>query len=205
MTGPTHALMLQPSVILETWNAAQVTAHPGCEDRLGVSAFHGRDPSTLHRPPTSSPPQRPSHTTAGGAWGAGGRTHDEAHEGEDGGGDHAGQHPGGHQVVHRVAAQHAQAVRLLRNRHGAQLGCKGAAHPPCSPAPGCGRHPGVWAGGRHRFQAPHCTLRLFPVSEGTPSHLPLTASAPGQLWVRGLAVAAVTGLPSCKGGATLAH
>lgn len=60
------------------------------------------------------------------------RTHGKAHEVQDGRRDHARQHARRDQVVHRVAAQHAQAVRLLAHRHGAQLGRKRAAHAACA-------------------------------------------------------------------------
>lgn len=39
----------------------------------------------------------------------------------------AGQHAWHHQIIHGVGTQHAQRVRLLLHRHGAQLGSNGAA------------------------------------------------------------------------------
>lgn len=61
-----------------------------------------------------------------------GRAHAEAEQVEHGRGEHAGGDARRDEVIHRVAAEHAQAVRLLADRHRAQLGRKGAADAACT-------------------------------------------------------------------------
>ena len=86
----------------------------------------------------------------------------------------AGQHAWHHQIIHGVGTQHAQRVRLLLHRHGAQLGSNGAA--------AASRHDksnGLRAATRQRCPKPR---RLIPPPERLAPRHAARHGGQGQAW-----------------------